>query len=130
VSGRLVSWVRLDVGFYRHPKAIEAGAEGRDLFLALVASSFESRTDGALSTKHVRSIARSLDLVAPEAIVERLVDLGLLDEKGDGYVVHDYADWQTPSEVLRERAEANAARVAKYRAKRRLEAVPDVDENA
>ena len=43
-----MGWVKLDVGFFLHPKAIAAGRDGRDLFLAALCWSAQQVTDGLI----------------------------------------------------------------------------------
>lgn len=115
---RRESWVRLDVGFYTHPKAIEVGSVGRDLFLALVCWSKANGTDGVIPTRSARVVSRMLDLVAPESEVERLVEVGFLHEKEFGFVLHDFEEWQETTAAIATRRAADAERKARYRDRR------------
>lgn len=103
-----MTWVRLDDGFYRHPKARAVGKDGRALFLAACCWSAANLTDGAIPATALSMILS--DAEVPPRTVDRLVAEGLWETNGHGWVIHDFlaynrsrARTETDREAARER---------------------------
>lgn len=85
------AWAKIDVGFFSHPKAREAGKNGRELYLASVLYSARHLTDGRIPESAVKLLAFEAEV--PASTVNRLVAVGLWNHDGDGaYVIHDYLE--------------------------------------
>lgn len=119
-----MGWVKLDTGFFSHPKVLEAGGDAALLYLHVLCWCGEHATDG-----HVAKFARTSLEVTPfltrdapgsaaELAANRLLDVGLWTTSEDGSIdVHDYSAHQV-SKATRD-AERESARV---RAKSRRDA--------
>jgi hypothetical protein len=130
-------WVKIDDHYDEHPKFASVGPLGVALWLAglaycnrnltdgfipwsvaptLVAWAFSGPRDGADGESYrvrwtigINSGAHGED-VTSEYVIGLLVDAGLWDEGDDGYVVHDFDQYQpTRAEVQAERARKQAA---------------------
>lgn len=115
-------WVRLSTSFHGHPKALQVGAVGRDLFLALVCASFRFDRDGDVPIVLALAVAGGLGVEDPIAVLDSLVQAGLLDVEADGsvWLIHDYADMQETRKTRE--ASRVAARDRKARWKERQNA--------
>ena len=142
-------WVKIDDHYDEHPKIAQAGPLCVALWLAGLAYCNRNLTDGFIPWSIAQTLVHwqyvepdgrlisidvgcgmSGDEVSSNAVISRLVDVGLWEEVTDGtdakhprvsgYRIHDYGDFQPSKEqVLRER-ELTAARVSKFKAKKRL----------
>lgn len=120
-----MTWHRSDDGFPEHPKS-DALAEhfGDDWATCAVAfmtwhhmgcDCASRRTDGVFNAARAHRVVR-----APREVIDRalagLLKVGFLDKHRDGFVFHDWAEYQpTRSELDAERA-AKTARQARWRA--------------
>jgi hypothetical protein len=98
-----MTWVRLDDGFFRHPKARAASKDGRALFVASLCWSAANLTDGHIRDESVTQILA--DAEAKKNAVDRLAAAGLwhpgLDE---GWDIHDYLEFnKSRADVMKER---------------------------
>jgi hypothetical protein len=100
-------WVRLDDGFYRHPKARQVGKEGRALFVAGLCWAAGHLTDGFIARSDLGLIAAEAE-VRPRVTARLLVDAGLWEEAHNGWVIHDYQDFNPSAEEVRERRRKRA----------------------
>lgn len=103
-----MAWVYIDDGFYDHPKWSDAPGDSIALWVAAIAwcnrnnsaNGFIPRTKLA-TLVNVRNLRRT--------VIDLLDRHGLELADGDGYHVHDYADWQHTgrrAEIRNARAEA------------------------
>jgi len=96
-----VSWVRLDDGFYEHPKLLGIPRATRWVWVAGLGYSARFHQDGLVPAI---SLAR-LEGNAREAA--QLVDAGLWVPDEHGWRIHDYAQYQPMNgELSRKRSEA------------------------
>lgn len=98
-----MSWVRLDDGFMEHPKVL--ALTPKDFQVHMRALCYASRRRGP----HIPSSAL-LILATTKQTAERLTEVGLWDVNGDGWVIHDWDDYQPAS---------SAERQKRYREKKR-----------
>ncbi len=126
------STVRLDDCFFYHPKVRRAGLEARIVFIAAICYCHREGTAGAVPQS-------ALDILATETgfheeavwdAIERLVREDLFDPTVDGWIVHDYCQWQDTSggedsELERQRA-LNRERQARWRERRKAERAANV----
>lgn len=99
-----MSWGRLDDGFYDHPKVLRCwNRHPAALGLHARAMSWVAKqeTNGHLP----EDIAAMLqpDDTERDAMVSVLVDTGLWHENGEGFVIHDYLDYNHSREELQEK---------------------------
>jgi hypothetical protein len=104
-------WFKVDDTLAFHAKTVAAGNAAMGLWVRAGAWSMQQLTDGFIP--HL--IARQL---GTRALCQRLVDVGLWDEKDDGYCFHEW-DQRQPSraKVMADR-EATANRVRNWRKKK------------
>lgn len=90
-------WVKLDVDFLLHPKFVAAvdkgGSAAVHLWASALAYAKKHRTGGRLSHVQVNAIPGPAQGRWRARALQALLDVGLLDQVADGYVLHDYADW-------------------------------------
>lgn len=112
-----MSWVKSDDNEPLHPKIFRAGALGYAFFQAAKCFCSRNLTDGFIPSRELPLVLPS---ITPRTAVKAaviLVECGLFDVKDDGYLVHDYLEYN-PSriEVLERRAErAESGRVGGLR---------------
>src|SRR5690606_30230650 len=110
VGGRLVAWVYLDDQFPDHPKVALAGGDAGCLFICALAYAKRHATEGVIPTAQVPRLS---DRKAPTKLARRLVEVGLWEEDGDTYRIHDYHEWNRPGE--NRKAAARKAAQARWR---------------
>jgi hypothetical protein len=93
-----MAWVRLDDGFMRHPKAQAAGLQGRALFISGLCWCAANLTDGRIPKAMIPLLA--FEAGVKPAAAAALVKVGLWDEDGDGYAVHDWLDYNRSRDVI------------------------------
>lgn len=102
-------WVRLDDGFYDHPKARAVGKDGRELYIAGLCRVAATLSDGFIPDADLQLVAAKAE-VKPRPTVARLVEARLWERVEGGWLVHDYHDWNPTAdeqiEKRRKRAEA------------------------
>jgi hypothetical protein len=142
-----MTWVRIDDGFYQHPKVASAGPLAMAMQVAALCYCNKNLTDGFVPW----SVAQSLlswefigqadadnpergsplfkvgitcgmagDDVTCQFVIDQLVANGLWDEADGGFRVHDYLDYQpSKAEILAVRKVRSKAGKASIRAKRK-----------
>jgi len=103
---------RIKRGILSHPKFKDLSCEAFGAWSKGLAWVKEKESDGRLSVE----AAQVLDL--PARAIATLVKVGLWEvaTEFDGWVFHDYLDWNPSSSKVQEKLEANRRRVAKHRA--------------
>lgn len=104
-----MAWFKVDDGLHDHPKwrALPKGARA----LWTTAGSWSS---GQLSDGHVPAhMLPMLDGTRREA--QALVDAGLWQTNGDGWVFHDWTDFQPTKAAVNDQRARNADRLRKWR---------------
>jgi hypothetical protein len=105
-------WFKVDDTLAMHPKAVAAGAS-LALWVRAGCWSAQQLTDGFVPTHMVAALGGK----ASDA--RRLVEVGLWEDKGTGYLFHDWADYQPSRVKVMEKREAGAERLRRYRETRR-----------
>lgn len=108
-----MGWVKLDDQFFRNAKAVQAGRDGKLLYLAGLAFCSGALTDGVIPPEALPIVAA--DAHVKPAVAERLVDVGLWVRHSGGYLIPDYLDYNPSAESERERRERDRQRKAKGR---------------
>lgn len=93
-------WVTLDDHFTDHPKVAMVGGDAAWLFVAGLCYAQRHLTDGKIPKAVIGQLT---DRKTPSKLAKRLVDVRLWEEEGDHYVVHDWPDYNEPSEEVRRR---------------------------
>lgn len=106
-----MSWVKLDDQFFRHPKAIEAGKDGRALYVAGLCFCASGLTDGWITTLALPHVLA--DAGVKPSVVRVLERVGLWEESIGSWYVHDYHDFNPKA------ADVRAARAQRAEAGRR-----------
>jgi hypothetical protein len=106
--------VKLDVDYFRNPKARAAGRDGRALHLASICHAGAQLTDGYLPDA-------GLSVLLAEAEVSRravslVVDAGLWVPNGSGWVLHDYVEMNGSRHEALSRIAIERDRKARWRA--------------
>jgi hypothetical protein len=133
-------WVRLDEGFPQHPKVIEAGPLALAMQVAGLCYANRYLTDGFMPRAAVATLMdfSELDEHAFNGkggtcwiVVARLVELGIWEEVGNGYQIHDYLDYQpSKAQVEADRAVKVAAGQAGGQASAQARAQAKAKQNA
>lgn len=96
-----MAWVYLDNAFPDHPKVAAAGGDAAWLFVCGLAYVKRYETEGFIPSAQV---PRLTDRKSPNRVAARLVEVGLWDPHPDGFMVHDYHDWNRPGHDRKEKA--------------------------
>lgn len=103
-------WVKIDDRFFHNPKIRRAGKDGRELYLAGLTYVNGELTDGFIHRDDVAYIAGWAEVNAIPETVAQLVALRLWESVENGFLIHDYHEYN-PS-----RAEVLATRQARAEA--------------
>lgn len=100
-----MTWFRLDDTWLMHPKVHAAGLHGRALWIAGGLHCAQQLTDGRIDKTLVAVLAAQAGVAAKDARV--LVDVGLWEDGGDHWLMHDWSHYQPSREqVTADRAAA------------------------
>jgi hypothetical protein len=105
-------WFKVDDTLAFHSKIVAAGNAAMGLWARAGAWSMQQLSDGFVP----RHIARQL---GSRAEAQRLVDVGLWIDKGDGYAFHEWTERQPSRAKVKSDREANAKRLAEWRDRKR-----------
>lgn len=105
-------WVRLDDRFPSHRKVALLSDRAFRLHVSAICWCAENLTDGYIGDRELPLVAR---LRNAKTVAQQLVDAGLWDRADDGWMVHDYLDYNpSRDQVLAERKK-NAERQERFR---------------
>jgi len=110
-------WIKLDVDYFAHPKALIAGRDGRDLHLASLCWMGRYLKDGAIPPEAVPEIARMAGLDTRHAVnaLDRVTAAGLwIPNGGEGYQLHDFTAVNGTREDYERAAEQARARQRRH----------------
>lgn len=114
-----MTWVKLDDGFYDHPKVLAAGPAAAWLHVCALGYCCRHLTDGVFSKAVVPQLSSALK--QPSKLAAILVENGMWLDEGGNYRIHDFHVYQrSRAKVLADR-EATTERVAHFRERRRNE---------
>lgn len=111
-----MTWVRLDDGFFRHPKSLQIGKDGRALYLAGLCWASANLTDGHIPTAALSTILQ--DAQTPRAAVDRLVAHGMWHPTGGGWEIHNYLDRNRSKAAVELERKKWAERQSRHRSRR------------
>lgn len=98
-------YVKLDDNYADHPKVTRLSDAAFRLHTSAIIRSGRYLTDGRIEFDDVPRLVPKFRKQA----VDELLDKGLWEQNGTGYLIHDYLDWN-PSRTQVERAKKAAAR--------------------
>ena len=100
-----VTWVRLDDNFPGHRKVLAASPEALWLHIEGLCYCAHQQTDGAIPSTALTKLTR---FSKPKAarLAARLVEAGLWEVNGTGWMVHDYLDYNPSRQSLEEKHES------------------------
>lgn len=101
-------WVKLDDGFPFNRKAIIAGKDGRAMYVTALCWTSGQLTDGFIDDAVVPMLAAVSEVADAQATAEHLVAVGLWERTPDGYEIHDYHDYNPPSDEVKAMRKARA----------------------
>ncbi len=101
-------WVRLDDQFPDHPKIVAAGPAAAWLYVCGLAYCARLLTDGFIPTGQVRKLA---DVPNAMKLAETLVKTGLWQASDEGFIVHDFLEYNPSSDKVRSEREAAKERM-------------------
>jgi hypothetical protein len=102
-----MAWVKLATGFGRHPKVLAAGDAAAMAHLRAMCWAAEAGTDGRIPPEALPIIP------ATRKQAERLEEVGLWECNGNGWVIHDWRDFNVSAEQSK-----NAVALARERKKK------------
>lgn len=111
-------WGKLWSSFLIHPKFLRMSLTERGVWLTILLYAFNSTKDDDLGTRsEFTGILGNLGVrgaTRQGGVIDRLVDLGLLDDREGRLRLHDWGDWQPadPTGAARKRTERAAQRDA------------------
>jgi hypothetical protein len=93
-------WVKLDDHWMDHPKIARAGRDARDMWLASLTWCARHLTDGAFPAEMIPcfAVTAGIDVANCQTLARRLLEVCLWDATDNGYVVHDYLDYNPTKE--------------------------------
>lgn len=97
-------WAKVDDKLHGHPKAAKAGLEALGLHLLAMSHCAAYGTEGHVDPEFPKGKAAGKS----KGLVRRLVDSGLWEENGTGWVIHDWLDYNPTNEQSRALSEARA----------------------
>lgn len=95
-----MTWFKIDDGFWSHPKTMALSAEAVALWVRAGAYSCQHLTDGHIPSRVTVLLDPSPDR---EQHAEELIDAGLWKSARDGYVFHDWGEYQESSDTVKKR---------------------------
>lgn len=108
--------INVSTTFTRHPKALAAGPTARHLYLCSLMWSGEYGTDGSIPGYALAILAIDAGISQDEVgdSADKLVDVGLWERAPDGWVVHDWTEWQTSADQRERKLEMARDRQRRY----------------
>ena len=103
-----MAWGRLDDSFDSHRKVRRAGLEAVGLHARALAYCAGSLTDGHVDPEWLEERAGKRG----EKLAQQLVTAGLWEPNSDGYVIHDYLEYNPSRAQVETKRRADAARKA------------------
>jgi hypothetical protein len=119
-----MDWVRLDVGFWRHPKVVSVGMDGAVLYLWGLTYAGEYETDGFLTDAIVEACPPFVTK-KPRKVAAALVAGGLWEQVAGGFQIHDWSDRQPTKAKLALKRDQTRDRMSRWRQRKTGDADSD-----
>lgn len=110
-----MTWLKIDDNVPHHKKMLAAGPAAAWLWLCGVAYCQRHKTDGFIPLEALSW----LGVEKPKPLAAVLVLVGLWHQAEDGWLVHDYLEWNASSEERREKSGQKADRQQRWRDKKK-----------
>jgi hypothetical protein len=120
-----MGWLKLDDGFFLHPKALAAGRDARDVYLTALCWSNQQQTDGVIPAHALALIGGLAGVADSDQAASRLCAVGLWEPHVDGWHIHDFLAYQQSKEERDEWRERERDRKQKAREARKRAQVPE-----
>lgn len=112
-----MAWAKLDDQFVEHPRISGLSDKAFRLHVASICHASRKLTDGHISVTDAR-VLRALTRTGARH-VDELLDAGVWNTNGDGWVIRDYLDYNPSADEVKERRKAEAERLRNIRARRK-----------
>lgn len=113
-----MSWVRVTDDATLHPKVVAVGLAGWGFFVASLCYANHYLTDGMIPIRALPAVFPGISPKRALTIAVELVSVGLWEKRDEGWVIHDYHQYQpTREEEIAERAARHAQRWAAGKAR-------------
>lgn len=113
-------WTRLDDQFINSPKILSISRDARWLYVAGLVWSVGALTDGVIAPYSLPAFAGDYHPNARKKAVRELVTAGLWETSGDGWLIHDFSEYQPMRKEVEAKREADRVRKASYRESQRV----------
>ena len=97
-------WAKVDDKLHGHPKAAKAGLEALGLHLLAMSHCAAYETEGHVAPEFTTRTAGK----RADALTDRLVESGLWELNGTGWVIHDWLEYNPTRKETAELAKARA----------------------
>lgn len=111
-------WVRLDDRFPSHRKVALLSDKAFRLHVSALCWASENLTEGHISDRELKVISR---IRGPKTAAAELVDARLWERTPDGYLIHDYLEYNPDRARVQADRSANAARQQAFRDRKKAE---------
>lgn len=112
-----MTWAKLDDQFPEHPRIVGLSDKAFRLHVAAICVTARKLTDGHINNHDGRMLL-AMTKASRKHVVE-LLESGVWQMNGDGYVIRDYLDYNPPASVVKERRKSEAERLRNLRAGKR-----------
>jgi hypothetical protein len=119
-----VPWVKLDDRFPSHRKVALLSDRAFRLHVSAICWCAENLTDGRIGDRELALVAHVRNV---KATAKQLEEAGLWDRDDDGWVIHDYLDYNPSREQVLVERKKNAARQEAFRKRRNGKPTPPSD---
>lgn len=120
-------WVRLDDRFPSHRKVALLSDRAFRLHISAICWCAENLTDGRIADRELPLVAHVRNI---KATAKQLEEAGVWDRTDDGWVIHDYLDYNPSREQVLAERKKNAERQEKFRRRKSGKPVPPDGSNA
>ncbi len=108
-----MSWVKLDDDFFENPKTGPLSNGAKLLYLAGLTYCAKRLTDGQIDPRGVKAVRAKTG--AGMKVVAELETAGRWEKNGNGYIVHDYLDYNPPAAKVLAQRKAAKERMSRAR---------------
>ena len=110
-----MGWIKLDDGFFNNVKIVSVGKDAKVLYIAGLCYSGAALTDGSIPKNAVHILGAQAGVKSTRKPATELVEAGLWIEAGDRYQVHDYHEYNSRAQDVREKRQAARDRMQRHR---------------
>lgn len=114
-------WVKLDDRFPSHRKIALLSDRAFRLHVSAICWCSENLTDGRITDRELQHVAHIRGL---KATAKQLEDAGLWDRTDDGWIVHDFLDYNPSREQVQAERKKNAERQERFRRRKNGKPTP------